>query len=380
MSYTVIDLKSDLNSILKGTTTDKIPNILGVINRSARQVLLDIDPAETARTQSITNSIYDSVYDYTLPSDLKGNKIIDIRPQVSRNEKFTRRNIEDFDFDKENDTFTIRHNGGVKTIRLVKSIASPIVLSTCNSLTTEGTWSASGVGTNLTSDDNNYISGSGSLNFDSSAAGTAILSVTLTNSVDLTDEEDKSAIFAYVYMPESSYVTSAVLRWGSDSSNYWQATVTTAQDGAFKDGWNLIRFDWNGATKVLIPTVAAVDYIYFGLVVTAVDTDFRLDSITCNIGEIFEIEYYSKYIFSDGTTSLWKETAVANEDIINLDTDSYNILLNKTAEFCCQTVKTLNNDVKYFNDIYNQSVERYIADNKSQSKNLVSTYYTLYKR
>ncbi len=48
-TYNVQDLKNDLTGILHGTTTNQIQNLDGVINRAARQLLLDVDPQETKR-------------------------------------------------------------------------------------------------------------------------------------------------------------------------------------------------------------------------------------------------------------------------------------------------------------------------------------------
>lgn len=47
MSYNILDLKNDLEGVLHGTTNNQIQNLDGVINRAARQLLLDLDPQET---------------------------------------------------------------------------------------------------------------------------------------------------------------------------------------------------------------------------------------------------------------------------------------------------------------------------------------------
>jgi hypothetical protein len=97
-------------------------------------------------------------------------------------------------------------------------------------------------------------------------------------------------------------------------------------------------------------------------------------------GEIYQIEYYSKYLFTDGTTSAWKETIDNDEDIVNLDTDSYNIFFNKVAEFVCGNIRSLNSDIDKFSKLYSGAVETYTADNKSQAKKKLTTYYTPFRR
>lgn len=381
MSYTIADVKSDLSAMLKGTTTDKIPNIFSILKRAGRQLLLDIDPDETKRISEITNALYDNVYDYQLPADVKGKKIIDIRPYVNRSGKVTQRTSETFDFDKENDTIQIKNNSGVKSIRIAASVSAPKTIETFSSLTSGGTLTGNDDCTNLTLDVQNYVAGSSSINFDLSGAGTTgYIDKTYSTVFDLSDYEDKSAFFLYLYLPDSSILTSITLWWGNDTSNYFSATATQAQDGAFHNGWNLIRFDWNGATETGSVDTTAIDYIRFSFVYDGTaDTDLRLDSLTLALGQIYESEYYSKYLYTD-TNGTWKENPETDSDIVKLDTDSYNIYLNKVAELACQTVQRLNADVGYFRQEYQQGIIAYQSDRKSEAKRIKQNYYTLLKR
>jgi len=382
MSYTVSDLESDITSILKGTTVDKVSNLYPLINRAARDFLLDVDPAETVRIAELSQPIYGEVYDYSAPTDLKGNKIIDIYPSVNRNSKFMRRGREQFDYDVEDATFTIRNNSGTKSIRLAKAEGDSSILTSCNSLTADGTWAATAGATNLTLDELYYVNGGGSLNFDLSAgSATGYLDITLDNAVDLTDYEDIGAIFAWVYIPDTTKITSFTMTWGSDNANYWEDSATAAVDGAFRNGWNLIRFDWNGATKTLAPTVSAIDYLKFLVTYdSTAETDLRLGGLVARCGTIYNIEYYSKYLFTDGTTSAWKEEAEAGEDTINLDTDSYSIYFNKVAEYICQNVRTMSGDSEYYRKQYENLRDIYINDNKSEAKKKTTPYYKLFHR
>ncbi len=84
MSYSVLDLKNDITAILHGTTSNQIQNFDGAIGRAAREVLLDVDPQETIRQVEFVAPIFNTVFDYPIAADLKGNKIIDIYPQVQR--------------------------------------------------------------------------------------------------------------------------------------------------------------------------------------------------------------------------------------------------------------------------------------------------------
>ena len=104
MSYSVQQLKVDLEGVLHGTTTNEITNINGLINRAARQLLLDLDAQETKRTVEFTTPIFNTVTDYAIPADVKGNKLIDIRPQVKRipRDIWTQAYNQAFDIAKQN--------------------------------------------------------------------------------------------------------------------------------------------------------------------------------------------------------------------------------------------------------------------------------------
>ena len=378
--YTIADVKTDLSTVLKGTTTDEITNILPLINRAGRQLLADIDPEETRRTESITNAIYDAIYDYQVPTDLKGKKVVDIRPMVNRDGKFTQVLTEDFDFNKTNNSFNIFYNEGIKSLRLSKALNAGKVLANCNSLTSGEIWTAGGDAANLTIDDLYYVSGTASLNFDWTATTSAYLECVIGTAVDLTDQEDIASIFAYVYIPDTTLITSFTLNWGSSASAYWSNTVTAANDGAFHNGWNLLRFDWNGATKTGTPTVSAIDYLKFLATHIAVaETDIRLDEIICTNGEIFEIDYYSSYLFRN-SSGVWIEEASSDADELNLDLDSYNLFLNKLAEFACQSVRNDLADAAYFKQEYEKGKETYQVSHPNETKQPVNTYYDLFKR
>ena len=113
-------------------------------------------------------------------------------------------------------------------------------------ITGGGTWTldtTNGDGTNLTVDTNEYKQGSASLNFDVDVSQTANNKVILYNStlteMDLSSYEDLAAFIFWVYIPDVTYFSSVTLYWGSDSSNYWSATVTTDMNGtAWASGWN----------------------------------------------------------------------------------------------------------------------------------------------
>src|SRR3990167_1673784 len=93
----------------------------------------------------------------------------------------------------------------------------------CDSLTANGTWTASGDATNLTLDEVDFREGDGSLNFDVSAGTSLVISnTTLSPTFDLTDFENVSYFTVKVYLPTITSFSSIALRWGTDlTANYW---------------------------------------------------------------------------------------------------------------------------------------------------------------
>jgi hypothetical protein len=389
---TITTLKSELVGFLHGTTLNKISNISGVINRSARQLLLDIDPQETIRIAELTNPVMDDVFEYALPTDLKGTKIIDIRPQINRGttDVFLHRYNQQFDLQKLNsnqDAFTVNFNAASKSIRInAHGLSSRIMINDAVSLTDNGTWTVDEVvATGLIADQINRKYGASSLKCNMSGGTEGYLVNSDMTAIDLSDHEDESTLLMWVYLPDASTFTSVTLYWGSSATAYWYYAATTRQDGtAFQDGWNLVSFPWASATQVLSPDSSAVDYckILFTYDGTA-NAGVRVNSIMSNLGVIMEIEYYSKYLFRDASTGAFEETTTEDTDLINLDTETFNLFLYQIAIQVMQELQGVNAkgfDAPYFENKYREGIQKYKNQNKSQWQLPQSTYYTFKRR
>lgn len=391
MAYTVSDLKNDLTGVLHGTTLNQVVGLDLLINRSARKVLSDCDPIEMVRIVPVTGPLFTGVFDYTCPDDLKGDRIIDIRPQIKRTvaDRFFQTYNEPFDLTKLQLTgqageVTIQYNTAVKSLRIVKNVLQGLLVNTASTISDEGTWAVGGNATNLSVDTLNYVYGSGALRFDVIAGAnpsTAYLENSTQTAVDLTRDWEEGSEFLYFYFPVASQVISCNLRWGSSPTDYWTQTVTTSQNStAFQNGWNLLQFPWNGATIVGSPDKTSITYLRATVTYDGtVNYNYRLNDIVSQLGAIYEIEYYSKFMFRDSSTGVFQENVTDDSNIINLDTDSYNILFNQVAFLVAQQVQTSNSpyDASFFQKEYDESVARYVAKIKSQVLKPQSTYYEM---
>lgn len=383
--YSVLDLKNDLSGVLHGTTNNQIQNLDGVINRAARQLLLDLDPQETKRTVEFVAPIFNTVYDYPIAADVKGNKIIDIFPQVNRlpQEIWLQSYNQAFDVAKQNilsmqNMFTINFNSSQKTIRInAPWLNPPIIVNQIDSIDSNGTWSVGGTASNLEVNNTNFAQGTGSLQFDVTV-GTGYIENSDMTAVDLSDVANQASMFTWVYVPTGSNLTSVTLLWGSSSGNYYSKTVTQTQQGtAFVNGWNLCQFDWASATETGSVDDTEINYARVSLVMTGTNTGVKVNGLNCILGTILQYSYYSKYLFRNASTGAYQETVEDDSDLINLDTESYNLLFNQVAYLAAQQQQGQDSvyDGSVFLKAYTDGLSRYKAMYKSELQKPQGSYY-----
>jgi hypothetical protein len=386
MAYNITALKADLTGALHGTTTNQIQGLDNLINRAARQLLLDVDPQETKRTVQFTAPVFNTVFQYPIAADVKGNKLIDIRPQVQRipRDVWSQAYNQAFDVAKQNifasaNMFTMNFNTGIKTILInAPYLNPPVIVNQVESVTSNGTWAAGGTASNLAVDNANYVSGAGSLKFDVTS-GAAYIENSTMSAVDLSAVTNQSSFFVWVYIPTGSNLTSVNLRIGSSATDYYAATVTANQQAtAFVNGWNLCQFIWSSMTTTGSPSASALDYVRVTLNVTGTMTACRVNLIESILGSILEYEYYSKYLFRDSTTGAFQETVTDDSNLINLDTESFNLLFNLVAHYAVQQQQGVDAtfyDGNFFGQKYQECLARYKAMYKSELQKPQGVYY-----
>lgn len=388
MSFTVGNLRDDLERKLHGTTLDKLTDPDGLINEAARNVLTKIDPPETIRIQNITNGVFSDVTRYLLPSDIKGDRIVSIRPQNESKTQYDSRNVyeQEFRTHPRLHHWRVEHDSGDKFLRIRETGEVSVVIHAMDNLTNNGSWVASSDASNLTIDTYNYHYGSGALRFDLASSGS---SGVLTNSsmtiVDLTDYQYDGAIMARINLPDGSDFTSVALRIGNDASNYLTVTATTAHDGtAFRDGWQWVRFPLASATETGTVSYTAIDYSVFTFAYNGdAQTSVRVDQLIAVLGTLYEIEYYSAYLFQDASTGAWIEkTSDDPTDVINASAGLYNLLLYETAALAAQEIQgeDSNFDTSFFEKRRKEAWQDYTKNNKSEAKPKTNRYYRSLKR
>ena len=342
MAFPVSNLKEHLIGMSHSGTLNRVRNFEALLERAVGTFLLKCHPLDNIRTAALSSTIHDDVYNYTLPSDF--GFLIDLIPQDDRDswDRAFRNDAVQFDLEKaiKNRTVSIEGSEGVKVIRINWRSRTPKTINTMNSLTLNGTWAVTAAGASGILRDTIFKkSGGASIQFDLTATGGGIQNTTMT-AVDLTDEDEVSNVYYWIYFP--TVPTSTTIIWGNDlTTNYWTGVAQTAQaDGsAFRIGWNLIRTPWSTATETGTVAPATVDSVRVTVANAAAINNIRVDNITVSIGRNFDIKYHSKYLITNAAGTTWLSRTTSDDDLLVLDNDSLPMFLHETLIEIAQQIE-----------------------------------------
>lgn len=349
ISITLAQFKSDITSKMKGTSLRQVTDFFGSAATAANRLLARISPEETRRTVTMTTPFWDNVQDYPLVSDFK--QMLDIRPQANRQNvpgqsHFEGRTPRQFDERLDPNTFSIRWNNMIRTLRAQQlPIGNVVTLDSFESASSNGLWTPNGGAGNLYTEPLNYVQGGSSLGFDldgGTVTGNIENSTAAVADLSQLRYEDTSMIFFWIPIGFSSRFTNFKLRRGESNTAYKEVTVIAKGDGtAFTDGWNFLLFDWNQAVTVGSPTNLLNTYRRFSITYTA-GADINgclIDSWTNSLGNLYEIEYYSEYMFRT-SAGVWLQTPTDDSDLINVSPASYEILKAEMMIEITQNIRT----------------------------------------
>lgn len=388
---TLAQLKSDIAGKLKGTSIREVKDFYGVSFDASSRMMGRIDPQETVRTATLATPFYDNVQDYPLMTDYK--RMVDIRPQANRYSQpglsiYSETTPLQFLTKLAADSFSIRWNSGVRTLRAQRLPAGNViqmdtfdVTITAGNAVSNGTWIAEGDASGLFSETLNFVEGGGALGMNlSGVTGAADIANATAAVADLSAVRynDASTFWVYIPLGYSSRFTNFTLRRGSSASAYKQASVTSKADGtAFTDGWNFLMFQWNSAATVGVPDDTKNTYRRFGMnytigtVITGVLVDNWMDSL----GALYEAEYYSEYMFMT-SAGVWIQRPTSDTDVVVCGPMGYQILKAEMMVDITQNIRTGNVRAQELADLKQvlngQPPNRYIKD--PQDRGLYANY------
>lgn len=364
-----------------------------LINEGVRTVIADVDLRGTILEDTLSPSLSDSQWDYVLPSGVKGDGIIDIRPQTDSREQF-----EDYDlvspneFDRrkrvERNLATIVNDGLTRRLRVSSNIGNiSATLSTMED-TNWGTFDTDGVNdSDVKVDNDDYIEGNGAIRFQTDTTDTTDSTVGIQNtSIDAVDISSYLARgSAMVDAKITTYDTGIhqlTLRLGSDSGNYYQFSDSSQNDcSAFRTGWNKVRFDLANRTTTGTPVDTAIDYVALfwsrDTTTTALlhlnDTDWGFDNLRLFRGKNHIISYYSRNVWQDTALSL-SENSTHDSHALMVQNDEFPMIMTKIAELASEYLTDYDAADRYAKKYIEQKRE-YEVRNPSQARILTTNYY-----
>lgn len=384
--YTRSQLKSDINRGIQG----KIGMLISVedtVNESVRNLFLKHDLRSAKRRATLTPDLYNGIFEYNCPSDLKGNKIIDIPAQAKRQdgefflttaEEFRKHNgkaageiaIDDYNAQR---LLLINSNVNSKTI-IVAELDNLLSGASAN-------WVVFGDGETLAADDADYVKGAGSLKFNISSAGgtTAGISNANVNSLNISDYlGGTSAFFVFAKINNTTNLTSYTLRFGNNASVYHAKTVTAQADGtAFVAGWNLLRFDIESLSDSGTPDDTAITYFALFMNKDAAkvsESDYKFDWLVLKKGEIHYVHYYTKYGWQT-SAGAYLENSTNDADVLVADTDEYNLIVAEGRVLAAQETDLPQTKIEDLKKDRDSILSKYIIDYPSEAKIMSTEYY-----
>lgn len=383
VSFTQAKLNTAVTARISKTFT--AANFLIIANQALKEILGDIDLRSSIRKSALSPNLLDDIYQYSAPSDLKGDKIIDVQPQIGRSkhddwilttpEEFDRRK-EDRRYDRDG-LIAISRDDLVNKLLVSKQIDDTEAIIT--TLDAVGDWEGFGDGENLTQDADNYVKGSASINWDINADGgtTAGIQNTSLDTFDVEPYKSNGYVFVWAYISSATNLTNFILRIGSDVSNYYYITITTNSEGnSFHAGWNLLRFSFTNKSTEGTPDDDACDYIALYMTKDSAkvsETDYRFDHIILKIGNHYDVIYYSRYLWQS-SAGTFLEDATTTTDLLNVENDEYALVILKTAELMERHLKN-HDEANRYEAKYERKRVKYIQQNPSQALILQNEYF-----
>lgn len=388
-NYSISDTGNELEAQMHGNTLSQITDLFGVYNRAARRIASDVDLQET-RIVTEFGAVYQGVWDYPLFTDLKGNSVADFFPQANRTllDDFGQQYNKDFDLQKTysiKPDFTPRYNNALRTIRInAPELPSGTQINAADLVNDDGTWTSGGGASAPINNSFLYTDGVTSSVQTNLAAGqtTGFLQNSTMTAVDLTNEYNNNATqFFQVYLPNAAAITSLELQLGSGVGAYYHlAGITTTWQGtAFQNGWNLIAVPFPSMTAVGSPAITAINFIKVIFTYNSTQQNqVLINQFYSRIGIIFDMEYYSKYLFRNSTTGVFQEQVATDNDLINLDTDGLNLFLFASGQEAVQQMQgadSLFSDGPTFGQRYTAALTTYKNKYKSEITKPKTQYY-----
>lgn len=353
MSVTVADLIIEFDKRLGDASTDRVTAAQRLTYLTQGTIWLQERVMNDHQVKKYTINYFDSLHYYkttTILDDLLEGNDLNTHILTDDGQPFARKSSQELRAEigsnfMESSYSIERENSQTYLVINHDSKYRALVLSSCESLTDNGTWAADTSGSDmsgLTIDNDDFSEGSGSFKFNLTVAQSGNNKATMSNSTlsaeDLSDDKDITSWLIDVKIPDVTYTSSWTIRWGSDSSNYYSVTVTTDANGnAFAAAdWITLKFDWNGASVTGTPDDTAIAYFLITVNYSASQanaTSYKVDNIRLVRPEKLDFRYTSWSVGTNtGGTEVLKFGATTD---IPYFSGSYDMYKFPVADYAC---------------------------------------------
>lgn len=370
-----------------------------LINSAVRIALSDIDFRGNIRESVLTPNLMDNQWDYSLPADVKSDRIIDFRPQITdsrgEEERYNFVSPEEFDRRKgvEKGIYTILNDDLTRVLRVSADVEDETLqISTLDDTSAGGgrwrSFDTDAVNdSDIKTDGEDYIEGSGAIRFqtdttDSTDSAVGIENDSLT-SFDASEYLARGSAFVNARLTTyDTGIHQLTLRIGSDSNNYYQVSDSTQNDcSPFQAGWNKVRLDLSGKSTVGSPTDSAMRYAAMfwsrDTTTTALlhlnDTDWGFDDLKLKNGKYYNLSYYTRYAWMDTAFAL-AENSSHDSHALMVENDELEVIMAKAAELASNFLRDENDEKKYALE-YEKQKNKYLMNNPSQANVITSSYH-----
>jgi hypothetical protein len=386
-------IKGRVNNLVGGDTGDT--NVeRDLINSAVRIALADVDFRGTIREAVLTPNLMEDEYDYALPTDAKADRIIDLRPQVTKErgeyETYDIVPPEEFDRRKRSEygIATILNNELTRFLRISADVEDKELTVSDMEDTNWRTFDSTSVNdSDVKVDEDDYIEGNGSIRFQTDTTDTTDSAVgiqdTAITAFDISAYLARGSAFIDAKLTTADTgIHQISLRLGSDSDNYYQVSDSNQNDcSAFVSGWNKIRFDFANKTTAGTPADTVIDYaaVFWSRDTTTTallhlnDTDWGFDNLFLKRGKYYRLSYYSRYIWQDTDYSL-SENSTHDSHALLLQNDEVELCLTKAAELASSYLGD-REEQRYYAGEYQRLKGEYLMRNPSQARVLTTTYH-----
>jgi len=178
---------------------------------------------------------------------------------------------------------------------------------------------------------------------------------------------------------DKTSITNFILDIGNDlTTNYYSDTITTNAWGAsFENGWNLLRFDFNGATVNGTITDTTLDSfrVYMTKTSGKTGTNYLFDDFRAHVGKYHNILYY--------TRSPWQTSAGTYINDSTTDTDLINASFDEIDLFVLAGKLELHRELKEYDEMalvkkeLDEAIREYLTRNPSERLTINRSYYKI---